>query len=104
MEYDYINVIKLYWPDEIKFYDYDYGIFINNYKIAIHIPFLKNKLKEIYKNLSKKEIINLKFYYKYNNDDHVSNLKIHYVSIFNDITFIENAHLNFKRAQIFIKV
>lgn len=98
-----IEVIKLLWPDEVKFGRPDYGLFINDRNISIHLPFLKKRLKLLDIKKSYDEIVKSNFYFKYKETDMVFPLKIYYVSILYDIVFVEQAHMSYERAIIYIE-
>tara|TARA_B100000035_G_C20582756_1_gene371804 strand:+ start:154 stop:420 length:267 start_codon:yes stop_codon:yes gene_type:complete len=84
MSYIYTKLVN--WEED--------GVWNNNGKITIHIPFFEEQFNKI----NYKEVHNL-FYYNYDNIEIVEKLHILYIDL-NDIVFEEKSWNGFKRANI----
>ena len=96
-----ISVYKLKWPSaSIMSYFDDDGLWINNDKIAIHLPFFRKNNPD-YSKLSYYQIVD-KLYINYKEDDPIEKVEFLFYDL-NDIVLTNSPWNYIKKANIYIE-
>ena len=93
-----LNVYELEWSGPSICDNKGDGLWINNSKIAIHIPYLE----EIFDIKDKKnmEFIAENFYIKYNDNDYIEKMDLAYI-ILNDLVFNNKVYSGLKKNKFY---
>lgn len=99
-----INVYELEWSESSINNHVGDGLWINNYNIAIHIPFLKERFKILDDNNSiqeyKLESLVENFYIEYYDNDYIERMNFSYFAL-NDLVFNNKVYSGFKKNKFY---
>lgn len=96
-----LNVYELEWNGTSNYDDKGDGLWDNNSKIAIHVPFLKKNFK-IFEEFKEYKIESLveKFYIKYYNETYIERMNFSYFEL-NDLVFNHTVYNGFKKNKFY---
>lgn len=104
-----LNVYELQWGGPYIYDEIGDGLWDNNGKISIHIPFLQESFKIINNNIieeykeTKMEKFSENFYIKYNNNDYVERMNFSYFAL-NDLVFNNKVYNGLKKNKFYISL